>query len=83
MTENELRQTVLNVLHRIAPEADLESLPPDADMREELDIDSLDILRFATGLAEATGVEIPEQDYPHIVTIDGCTAYLARARAAR
>ncbi|HSR22061.1 MAG TPA: hypothetical protein VLW53_00810 [Candidatus Eisenbacteria bacterium] len=41
--------------------------------------DSLDVLRFATGLAEATGVEIPERDYPRIVTIDGCTAYLAAA----
>ena len=79
MTETELRETVLSVLHRIAPEADLESVPADADLREELDIDSLDILRFATGLAEATGVEIPERDYPSIVTIHGCTAYLAAA----
>lgn len=79
MTETELRETVLSVLHRIAPEADLASVPADADLRDELDIDSLDILRFATGLAEATGVEIPERDYPRIVTIDGCTAYLAAA----
>ena len=82
MTETELRQTVLAVLHRIAPEADLDAVPTDADLREELDIDSLDVLRFATGLAEATGVEIPERDYPRIVTIDGCTAYLAAARVA-
>ena len=82
MTDQELRDAALEVLGRIAPEADLETLDPREDLRDQLDIDSLDVLRFATGLAEATGVEVPERDYPRIVTLEGCIAYLSAALAA-
>ena len=82
MTDQELRDAALEVLGRIAPEADLETLDPKEDLRDQLDIDSLDVLRFATGLAEATGVEVPERDYPRIVTLEGCIAYLSAALAA-
>ena len=82
MTDQELRDAALKVLGRIAPEADLETLDPKEDLRDQLDIDSLDVLRFATGLAEATGVEVPERDYPRIVTLEGCIAYLSAALAA-
>ena len=82
MTDQELRDAALKVLGRIAPEADLETLDPKEDLRDQLDIDSLDVLRFATGLAEATGVEVPERDYPRIITLEGCIAYLSAALAA-
>ena len=82
MTDQELRDAALEVLGRIAPEADLETLDPKEDLRDQLDIDSLDVLRFATGLAEATGVEVPERDYPRIITLEGCIAYLSAALAA-
>jgi len=36
----------------------------------------MDILRFATALHEKLGVEIRESDYPKIVCIDACLAYL-------
>jgi hypothetical protein len=49
-------------------------------MRKDVDMESLDIIRFAARLAEATRVEIPERDYPRIVTIDGCKACLAAAQ---
>ena len=42
MAEAELRTTVLDTLGDIAPEADLDALPPDRDLREELDTDSMD-----------------------------------------
>ncbi len=64
MTEAELRQTVLNTLGDIAPEADLAALPPDKDLREELDIDSMDFLNFVIALHEKLGVDIPEADSP-------------------
>jgi acyl carrier protein len=46
MTEAELRKTVLDTLGDIAPEADLATLAPGKDFREELDIDSMDFLNF-------------------------------------
>ena len=44
MTKAELRKTVLDTLGDIAPEADLAALPPGEDLREELEIDSMDFL---------------------------------------
>lgn len=83
MTPEEQRAGALRALHRVAPEADLAALDPTADIREELDIDSVGILEFAAGIFRETGVEVPERDYPRIVTLDGCLAYLAAARVPR
>jgi acyl carrier protein len=76
MTEAELRQTILDTLGDIAPEADLGALPPDKDLREELDIDSMDFMNFVIALHEKLGIDIPEADYPKLLTLDGAVAYL-------
>lgn len=76
MTVDELRKTVLDTLSDIAPEADLGAVPPDRDLREELDIDSMDFLDFVIALHEKLGIEIPEADYPELVTLDGAVRYL-------
>ncbi len=79
MTTSELRPAVLRALHRVAPEADLDSLDPKADLRDELDIDSVGVLEFATGIQKETGIDVPERDYPRIVHLDDCIEYLTAA----
>jgi acyl carrier protein len=76
MTEAEMRKIVLDTLGDIAPEADLAALPPGKDLREELDIDSMDFLNFVIALHEKLRVDIPEADYPQLVTVDGAVGYL-------
>ncbi len=77
MTQDEIRALLLEVLAAIAPEADLAALDPREDLREQLEIDSMDLLNFAIGVHERTGVEIPEVDYPKLASLDSCTAYVA------
>ena len=77
MTEQEIRQTVLYALGRVAPEADPSAVPPNADLREELDLDSMDFLNFVIALHERHGIDIPEADYPKLATMDGAVAYLS------
>ena len=77
------RSAVIASLAVIAPETDFESLAPDADLRDELDIDSMDFLNFVTGVFERTGIEVPERDYPKILTLDACVRYLDAALASR
>ena len=77
MTPNAIRETVQRVLHTIAPEADLAALAPRADLRAALDLDSMDFLKFVTGLHAALGVDVPEADYRQLGTLDGCVTYLA------
>jgi acyl carrier protein len=82
VTNDEIRAAVLQALGGIAPEADLSRIRPDAALRGQLDLDSMDVLNFVIALHAALGVDIPEIDYPKLATLDGCVAYLAAARAA-
>ena len=76
MTREEVRAAMLRVLGEIAPEADLAKLKPDVAFRDQLDLDSMDLLNVVIGLHAALGVEIPESDYSSLVTPDGCVDYL-------
>ncbi len=82
MTREQIEAAVRSSLGAIAPEVDLAQVRRDADLREELDIDSMDFLRFVVDLHARLGVEVPEKDYPRIRTLAACVAYLAeRAHA--
>ena len=82
MTRDEVRAVVLRVLKEIAPEADVEALDPGVDLREQIDLDSMDVLSVMVGLHRALDVEIPESDYPQLATLAGCVDYLS-TRAVR
>jgi acyl carrier protein len=77
---DDLGTVVLRVLGDVAPEADPTSLRPDLAFRDQLDLDSMDMLNFVVGLHAALGVEIPEADYPKLATPDACVEYLASRR---
>lgn len=74
--QDELKQTVLRLLGEIAPEADLAAVNPEVSFRDQLDIDSIDFLNFVVALHKQFQIEVPESDYPELVTIEGCVRYL-------
>jgi acyl carrier protein len=77
MTSEQICAKVIAVLGNIAPELDAASLAPKAELRDQLDLDSMDFLNFALGLHTAFGIDIPEVDYRKLATLDGCVAYVA------
>ena len=77
VTAAELRAQVLALLGEIAPDADLGALAEDAPLREELDLDSMDVQNLVAGLYETTGIDVPERDYGKLDTLAGCVEYLA------
>lgn len=77
MTRDEIRTVIRTILGGIAPDVDLSQVRPDRDLRDELDIDSMDFLRLVVALHDRLGVDVPESDYPRIRTLDGCVGYLA------
>jgi acyl carrier protein len=79
VTRDEIRATVLDTLAGIAPEVDPAAVLPDVDLRDQLDIDSMDFLNFVIALHERLGVEIPERDYPRLGTLDAIVDYVAGA----
>jgi len=83
MTDEEIRSTVLRLLSDIAPEADLASIEPNVNIRDQLDIDSMDFLNFVIAVDKELHVDIPERDYPKLATLDACMVYLSeRLKAA-
>ena len=77
LTTEEIKSAVLRMLGEVAPEADLAAIKPDVSFRDQLDIDSMDFLNFVIAVHEALRVEIPEADYPKLITLNGCIEYLA------
>jgi len=77
VTKEKIRETVLRALGQIAPEADLAQIKPNLRIRDQLDIDSMDLLNFVIALHQELKIEIPETDYPKLSTVDGCVSYLA------
>lgn len=80
MTPDDITAGIAAELARIAPEADLAGVDPAADLREALELDSMDFLNLLIALHRRFGVAIPEPDYPKVATFAGLVEYLA-ARA--
>ena len=75
MNAQDIRAMATRVLAGIAPEADLAAVADDADLREALDLDSMDFLNFTIGLQQASGVKIRDEDAPRLRTLAGLVAY--------
>lgn len=82
MTDGEIRQAVREALSNIAPEVDFNTIDPAKDLRDQIDIDSVDFLNFVIGLHKALNIEIPDADVAKLTTLNGCVNYLL-AKTAR
>jgi len=78
MNEADIKTSIIKGLAQIAPEADFDELSMTENIREELDIDSFDFLNFLIGLDEELGVEIPEDDYEKLVSLNDLISYLSQ-----
>ncbi|WP_116995628.1 acyl carrier protein [Desertimonas flava] len=77
MNRHEAEQLVREALDNIAPELDAAQLSVDDDFRTDLDLDSMDFLNLVVAISQRSGRDIPERDYPQIVTFGGFVDYLA------
>lgn len=76
MDDNELRAAVVDELRRIAPEVEADELDDARPLRRQVDLDSLDWLRFLVALHERLGVDIPEADYAGLTSLAALVAYV-------
>lgn len=76
MNEEEIKEIVFQLLKKIAPDTEPSTLKPNENIRETLNIDSFDSLQFIVALNEKTGIEIPEEDYGKITTLQALKAYI-------
>lgn len=78
MTPDQIRQVLIEELASLAPETDAAAIDPDADLRESLDLDSMDFLNLITALHQRLGIAVPDADYAELRTLNGAVAYLSK-----
>ena len=81
MSAQELHGPILEVLYEIAPELEEEEIGADTDLRQDLDLDSMDFLNFVIGVHKKFDVEIPEEDYAQLTSLAGCASYVHKRQA--
>ncbi len=82
MNREEIQKQILLALKTIAPEVDINDLGMDEDLREQVDLDSMDYLNFLTKIAGSLEIQIPESDYPQLQSLESMLEYLVRKLVA-
>ena len=82
LTTSDAVKVIYDVLAEIAPEVDAAEIDMSVDLTEQLDLDSMDYLHWMVGINAQTGIEIPDRDASHFMTIDGAAKYLVDASAS-
>lgn len=66
-------------LHRIAPEADLDRLQADDNLRDQLNLDSMDFYTLMVAVSDERNIDIPEEEYGNLLTMERIAEFLARS----
>ena len=76
MTADQVKQIVIDIINEIAPDEDTTDLKGDVSLRDQMDLDSMDFLDIVMELRKQHGIEVPEEDYPRLASLDSCADYL-------
>ena len=76
MTEEQVKQIVIDIINEIAPDEDTSNLKSEVNLRDLMDWDSMDFLDIVMELRKQHGIEVPEEDYPKLASLDSCADYL-------
>ncbi len=76
MRRDEIKDVLLKIIEDIDEEAELNLLKPDQPMQDQLDLDSMDFLDIVMELRKRYKLQIPEEDYSELATLDSCVNYL-------
>ncbi|PUB13616.1 acyl carrier protein [Yoonia sediminilitoris] len=77
MNDKDIRALMIRQLGQIAPDVPFDTVDPDADLRDEFDIDSMDFLTLITALGKELGLSMPETDYDQMRSFVGLQRYLS------
>jgi acyl carrier protein len=76
MTPSEIRDEVIDILSDIAPDQDLSQLDDARTFREQLELDSMDFLDIVMELRKRHRIQIPEDDYLNLASMNSTVKYL-------
>ncbi len=76
MTGEDVRAAIIDILVDIAPDEDVSSINDQDNLRDQIDLDSMDFLDIVMELRKRFNIEVPEKDYGHLATMASCVTYL-------
>jgi len=76
MNPDQIKQVILGILERIAPDEDLSNLEDSVSFRDQMELDSMDFLDIVMELRKQYRVQIPEEDYENLASMESTVAYL-------
>ena len=76
MTREEIREEILDILADIAPDEDLSDLDDSKSFRDQMELDSMDFLDIVMELRKRHRVQIPEDDYVNLASMNSTVEYL-------
>lgn len=76
MTPAEIREEIIDILSDIAPDEDLSGLDDSKSFRDQIELDSMDFLDIVMELRKRHRVQIPEEDYGQLASMDSTVLYL-------
>jgi len=76
MTSDDIALVIIEIIKDIDEEADFDGLDPDKALRDQLELDSMDFLDIVMELRKRYKLQIPEEDYPRLATLNSCVDYL-------
>lgn len=76
MNTAEIREAIVDILSGIAPDEDLSELKDDVSFREQLELDSMDFLDIVMELRKRYRIQIPEDDYLELASMNSTVKYL-------
>jgi acyl carrier protein len=76
MTATDIRDEILDILSEIIPDEDLSHLDDQKPLREQVALDSMDFLDIVMELRKRYRIQIPEDDYIQLATMDSTVKYL-------
>ena len=77
MQAGEVKKAVLEIIGDIVPDHNVDVVKDDVALREQLDLDSMDFLDIVMELKKRHRIEVPQEDFPHLATLNSCVEYLA------
>lgn len=76
MTRGEIREEIVAILAAIAPDEDLSQIDDAVNFRDQLELDSMDFLDIVMELRKRHRIQIPEDDYVQLASMDSTVTFL-------
>ena len=76
MTNAEIKKEIIDILQAIAPDEDLRDLKNEVSFRDQIELDSMDFLDIVMELRKRHRIQIPEEDYEQLASMQSTVTYL-------